>query len=189
MPSKNTSDIDLVKALKQKDHQAFEVIFSRYWKSMFDYAFKIFRDETICQDIVQEIFVRLWDQAENLNIGNLEAYLIQSVKYGIANHFRSVKFEKEHLDVLENLSAERNLQDIEIREMEYQILSKVDSFSPKCREVFVMSRFDHFSNREIADILNLSVHTVEKHISNGLKILRENLQLHSILAFVSFLLG
>lgn len=188
MHSKKTPDIELAEALKQKSHKAFEAIFERYWRMMFDYAHRILHQEDLSQDIVQEIFLRLWDQADRLEISNLEAYLIQSVKYGVANHFRSIKFEKEHLDALENISEKPSLSDLEFREIEQQIISRVDAFSPKCREVFVMSRFEHFSNREIAEVLNLSIHTVEKHISNGLRILRENLQLHSVTIFVTLML-
>ena len=168
------SDEELRKLIFQENHDAFAIIFDRYWKKLYIYAFKIYKDEEICEDIVQEIFISLWKNASNTVILNLEAYLFRAVKYKIANHIRSLKFERGHIDVLEAIpEPNHTLDNIEYIEFERNIMNQISQLTPKCREVFLLSRIEHFSNAEIAQKLSLSIHTVEKHISNALKQLRD----------------
>lgn len=169
------SDQELQMLVSKGNEHAFEVIFNRYWKRLYTYAYKIYKTEEICEDIVQEIFISYWNNAPQAQILNLEAYLLKSVKYKIANHIRSLKFENEHLDALNSLPAPpKTVNDIEYKELEGALLEEINKLSPKCREVFILSRIESLSNTEIAQRLNLSIHTVEKHISNALKQLRSN---------------
>jgi RNA polymerase sigma-70 factor (family 1) len=178
------SDEELQKLIFQENHDAFAIIFDRYWKKLYAYAFKIYKEEEICADIVQEIFISLWKKSANTVILNLEAYLFKAVKYKIANHIRSLKFDREHLEVLEAIPDPYHTMDnIEYREFEKGIMAQISQLTPKCREVFLLSRMEHFSNAEIAKKLNLSIHTVEKHISNALKQLRLNGQHYNSLLF------
>jgi len=172
----NLSDEELQKLISLRNEMAFEVIFDRYWKRLYSYSYKIYREEEVCEDIVQEIFISLWNNAENATILNLEAYLLRAVKYKIANHIRNLKFTKEHLDILDGIANPgKSINDIEYVEFEKGIMQHVERLSPKCREVFTLSRFEHLSNSEIAARLGLSKLTVEKHISNALKELRSHL--------------
>lgn len=169
------SDEELQKLIFQENHDAFAILFDRYWKKLYTYAFKIYKEEEICEDIVQEIFISLWRNAGNTVILNLEAYLFRAVKYKIANHIRSLKFDREHVEVLEAIPEPNHSVDtIEYVEFEKGIMNHISQLTPKCREVFLLSRIEHFSNAEIAEKLSLSIHTVEKHISNALKQLRLN---------------
>lgn len=176
------SDQELQKLISEGDQAAFAVIFNRYWKKLYAYSFKIYKDEAVCEDIVQEIFISLWKNSGNSIILNLEAYLFRAVKFQIAKHIRDLKFEKEHLDVLDSLPAPNySINDLEYVELEKGIMNQINELTPKCREVFLLSRLDHFTNAEIAEKLNLSIHTVEKHISNALKQLRGNAHSHNYL--------
>lgn len=167
------------------DRFAFEVIFDRYWKRLFTYAYKIYREEDICEDIVQEIFISLWNAIPNTVILNLESYLIRAVKYKVANHIRDLKYTKEHIDILNTIAVTpKTVTDLEYIDLEKGIFKEIDKLSPKCREVFILSRFENYSNNEIATMLNLSLHTVEKHISNALKHLRNNIDNYQLSAFV-----
>ncbi|MBF4516996.1 RNA polymerase sigma-70 factor [Flavobacterium sp. ANB] len=177
------SDDELQKLISQENQEAFAIIFNRYWKRLYTYAFKIYKDEAVCEDIVQEIFISLWKNSGNTVILNLEAYLLRAVKYKIANQIRNLKFDKEQLDVLESIPAPHfTINDIEYIEFEKGIMDQINQLTPKCREVFLLSRVDHFTNAEIAEKLSLSIHTIEKHISNALKQLRLN-EHHNYLLF------
>jgi RNA polymerase sigma-70 factor (family 1) len=172
---KNLPDTQLQDLMAQGNRHAFDVLFNRYWKRLFAYAYKIFNQADVCEDIVQEIFITLWNNAGTNTILNLEAYLLKAVKYRIANHIRSIRFEKEQLDVIENFGAPAaTINDIEYKELQETLMERVQHFPPKCREVFMLSRFENFSNAEIAHKLNISVHTVEKHITHALRLLRGN---------------
>lgn len=179
------SDEELQKLMADGNQPAFEVIFDRYWKRLYSYAFKIYKEEEICEDIVQEIFISFWKNAPTTIILNLEAYLLRAVKYKIANHIRGLKFEQEHIDILEGIAfPDRTIDDVEYKEFEKGLMEQVQKLSPKCKEVFILSRFEHYSNSEIAKKLDISIHTVEKHISNALKELRSVLstyQLHLLI--------
>lgn len=170
------SDEALQKLVSSGNEHAFEVVYNRYWKRLYSYAYKIYREEGVCEDIVQEIFISYWDNSSVSVIFNVEAYLFRAVKYRIANHIRSLKFTKDHLDIVEEMVApQKTTNDLEYQDLEYGIMEKIDKLSPKCREVFILSRLEYLSNPEIAKKLGLSIHTVEKHISNALKELRSNL--------------
>lgn len=170
------SDEELQTLVSNGNENAFGIIFDRYWKRLYSYAYKIYREEEVCEDIIQEIFISLWNNSQNAVVLNLEAYLFKAVKYRIANHIRSLKFTKDHLDIIEAMAIpQKTVNDLEYKEFETGIMEKINRLSPKCREVFILSRIEYLSNPEIAARLNLSIYTVEKHISNALKELRSNL--------------
>ena len=170
------TDLELQLLLnKDRDH-AFNLIFDKYWKRLYAYAFKIYSDEEICEDIVQEVFVSLWEKPENTPIINLEGYLLRAVKYKAINYLRNLKFKPEHEQILASIAipakAERLL---EYNEFEAIVESEISKLPPRCKKVFVLSRFEDYTNAEIAKKLNISIRTVEKHISDALKQLKASL--------------
>lgn len=178
-------DNDLQNLVAKGNRAAFDIIFDRYWKKLYNYAYSIYREETICEDIVQELFISLWNNAGSSVILNLEAYLMRAVKYKVANHIRSLKFREEHLEVLDNMPLPaKQVNELEYREFEQGLMDEIEKLSPKCREVFIMSRFEQCSNSEIAKKLGLSIHTVEKHISNAIKHLRNNAHILQLSVFI-----
>ena len=174
-------DSELYQLVKEDNKHAFEVIFDRYWKRLFVYAFKIYKDEKICEDIIQEIFISLWEKSIDTNILNLEAYLIRSVKYKISNHIRDLKFTPVHLEILQNMpNIYKSNNFMEYEEFEKEIFNEIKKLPPKCQQVFMLSRFEDYSNPEIAKELDISVRTVEKHISNALKFLKSTIENHHL---------
>ena len=170
------SDDQLQKFLNQGQVRAFEEIFERYWKRLFSYAFRIYQDDKICEDIVQEIFISLWEKSETSHILNLEGYLLRAVKYKIANHIRDLKFTPVHSEILHNIPSPSKVENkLEYDEFELLVRKEIGKLPPKCKSVFLLSRFEDFSNAEIAKKLNISIRTVEKHISDALKHLKSNI--------------
>jgi RNA polymerase sigma-70 factor (ECF subfamily) len=178
------TDEGLQKLIYEGNEAAFSIIFNRYWKKLYTYAFKIYKDEAVCEDMVQEIFISLWKNASNTVILNLEAYLFRAVKYKVVNQIRNLKFDQQHIEVLDTIpDPGLTINDLEYIDLEKNINDEIDKLTPKCREVFLLSRIEHFTNAEIAAKLNLSIHTVEKHISNALKQLRLNATSYNYLLF------
>ncbi|PZD79217.1 RNA polymerase sigma-70 factor [Mesonia sp. K7] len=155
------------------NRKAFEAIFDRYWKRLYSYAYKIYQEEAVCEDIVQEVFISLWDKNKASKILNLEAYLLKAVKYKVANHIRSLKFSTAQIEYLESIPDEPN-HSLEYKEFEKAMMSHIELLPQKCKEVFKLSRIEQKSNKEIAQALNLSARTVETHISNALSFLRKH---------------
>lgn len=169
--------------LSAKNNQAFEALFERYWKRLYTYAYKIYQEPEVCEDIVQEVFVSLWHKNKTSRILNLEAYLLKAVKYKIANHIRDLKFSTTHLEHLEQVAATATAG-IEYQELEHTLLTRIELLPKKCKEVFKLSRLEHKSNKEIAQLLNLSIRTVETHISNALNFLRQDSGILEISLFI-----
>ncbi|MBK0369190.1 RNA polymerase sigma-70 factor [Flavobacterium agrisoli] len=179
------SDKELQALAGNGNQMAFEVIFDRYWKPLYRYAYSIYQDEEVCEDIVQELFIDLWNKMPSATILHLESYLLKAIKYKVINHIRSLKFTQEHLDILETISIpSKTMDDIEYKDFEKTVINHINKLSPKCKEVFILSRFEYYSNTEIAIKLNISLLTVEKHISNALKYLRNNFDDYQLSAFV-----
>ena len=168
---------DLHTLLKKSDKRAFDVLFQRYWKRLYTYSYRIYPREKICEDIVQELFIDLWERREDVQIENLEGYLFRAVKYKIATHLRNLKFDRVHIEVLDEIRVEAKIeQQLHYREFENYIQEEVAKLPRCCRNVFVLSRFEHYSNTEIAENLNISIRTVEKHISNAIRHLRHTVK-------------
>ncbi|MEH6407568.1 MAG: RNA polymerase sigma-70 factor [Leeuwenhoekiella sp.] len=175
------SDYQLQKLLSKGNDHAFTAIFERYWKRLYSYAFRIYTEEKICEDIVQEVFISLWEKADITHILNLEGYLLRSVKYRIANHIRDLKFTTVHEEILQNIpSSSSSEKQLEYDEFEKLVRNEINKLPPRCERVFTLSRFENLSNSEIAQKLNISIRTVEKHISDALKHLKSNVHSHEL---------
>ena len=170
------TDFQLQELLPTAGEKAFEALFDRYWSRLYAYAYRIYGKEKICEDIVQEVFISLWEKPDVQKIINLEAYLLRAVKYRIANHIRDLRFTKVHDSILEEIpTLPRAGQQLEFNDLEQRVHLEISKLPPRCRKVFMLSRFEDLSNSEIAQHLNISIRTVEKHISDALSHLRSNL--------------
>ncbi|MFK5973997.1 MAG: RNA polymerase sigma-70 factor [Flavobacteriaceae bacterium] len=174
---KKYNDQELLRLLSLDKAEAFEEIYNRFAVNMFLYASNILKKKEVCEDIVQNIFVDLWSKREDLKITNLSSYLFRAVKYQVFNHFRNRKFTSENLIRL-------NIIDISIdisKKMEYDELEKiidsyVDELPSRCKQIFLLSRYQHKSNKEIAEELEISLQAVKNQISKALNYIRRNLQ-------------
>mgnify|MGYP001795280805 CR=1 FL=1 len=183
------SDQELIKLLKKDDARALDQVFNRYWETLFRLAENVLLDENASKDIVQEIFINLWERRHQVTIDNLRAYLTQAVKYQVATYLRRGKFTDRHQEQLASLAFANQTEEIvHFNELEKNILDLLTNLPERCREVFYLSRFQGLNNREIAEQLNISIRTVETQISKALKFLRIKLK-PSLLSFVLFLLS
>lgn len=183
------SDTELQKKLQRQDQLAFEVLFDRYWKRLYSFAFKIYKEEAICEDIVQEIFISLWEKSINTNIVNLEGYLLRAVKYKVANYIRDLKFDSGHLEILQNIPhPSKTDKHLVYQEFEAGIFMEIKKLPPRSQEVLILSRLEHYTNIEIAQKLGLSVRTVEKHISDALKLLKMKIDPYQFSVFITGML-
>lgn len=171
------SDEKLIKRLRHNDEHALKMLYNRYWKRMFVYAHKIHANVEACEDLVQEIFIDLWERsAEQITIKNLEAYLFTALRYKLANNIRNIKFTSAHESVLEELPSDDSFNEkTDYLHLEAQVLDTMNRLPKKCRKVFYMSRIENYNNHEIAEKLDISVRTVETHISKALRQFRISL--------------
>lgn len=169
------TDEQLLAKLATDDREAFRVIYNRYAKRIYTFARRKVASD-IAEEIVQEIFVHLW-QRRNTAIGNLSAYLFTAVRYGILNHFRDELIREKFIlqNNRENTPTSEQYEHF-LEEIQQSIEKALQNLPEKTQVVFRMSRFEGFSNKEIAEQLNFSEKAVEYHITQALKHLRQSLK-------------
>jgi RNA polymerase sigma factor (sigma-70 family) len=171
-------DDDLVKAFQlNADIRAFEEIYKRFWFKLYTAAFKRTTSRQEAEELIQTIFERLWANREKAVINNIGAYLAVSLR-NILNDFQRRKITAEKFrQSLDILSASNSTEEDVNREL---LLKAIDStlreLPEKTRNVFLLSRFENKSVREIAGNLDLTEKAVEYHITKAIKFLRQRLK-------------
>src|SRR5215204_4117290 len=172
--------------LAQKDEAAFEQMFKTHFKRLHAYAFTILRDEIQAEEMVQQVFFKLWERnvrkdsfGETLSMtGSATAYLYRAVHNESLNYIKHQKVRSNHqLNVAYSMKneVEHPAKKIMAGELEKKIHSALNELPEQCRTIFQMSRFDELKYREIADKLGISVKTVESQMSKALRLLRVKL--------------
>jgi RNA polymerase sigma-70 factor (ECF subfamily) len=155
--------------------QNFEGLFKEYFPSLMAFARKILGDEEEAREVVQQVFINLWEKRAALDLStSLKSYLFTSVHNRSLNVIRDRK--KFSSAEMPDVAGEWDVSaQIESMELEGKIREGIDSLPEKCREVFELNRFEGLKYSEIAAKLGISVKTVENQMSKALKILREQL--------------
>jgi RNA polymerase sigma-70 factor (ECF subfamily) len=174
----------------------FDFLFEKYYPGLLFYATQ-FLDEIEAKDVVQDVFFELWKKKDTLVIGDkIGAYLYRLVYTHSINVLNHKKVELKYSNAVVELNeykikcyeSEANndiIRNIEDREIETEIDTAINKLPEKCREVFKLSYLHELKNKEIADVMNVSLRTVEAHIYKALKILRRELK-HLLLFFVLY---
>lgn len=163
-------DEDLLVRLKDGEVSAFNALFKKYWKELYRFSYRIYKDSELSEDAIQDVFASLWEKRTSNEIRNAKAWLYQAVRYRIASNFQKVKFSELHQDVLDTLGNTNDVEEQLYYKETVQLLnSSVKELPTRCREVFYMSRFDNLTNQEISDQLHISKRTVENQISIAMR--------------------
>ncbi len=167
-----------IEGLKNRDKAIFEKVYDLYWSSLYISAFNVLRNKEQSEDVVQEVFSSLWNNAESLSILNLNAWLFSAVRYQVFNVLRSgkVRTRFENLYVVEELT--QNIGELKLvkEDLHRRMLEGIEQLPPRCREIFILSRIDRLSHHDIAVKLAISVKSVENQISIAQKKLRISLK-------------
>lgn len=180
----NASDNELLGSLALGDVRAFRKIYDRYADRLYIYAHNIIKDKSICEDAIQNLFMDIWHKRSNLCILNLSSYLFRAVKFQIFKHFRNQKLSDADLTRLNIVDAAMNTSGkIEYEDLQKAIDNCLAKLPKRCRQIFVMSRYHHKSNREISDELDISIQAVKNQMSKGIKFIRKNLEQEELVLF------
>jgi RNA polymerase sigma-70 factor (family 1) len=175
------SDADLAGFLKTGDRSAFAEIYNRYKFILHNHAWNKTRDTAEAQDALQEVFATLWSKRETINIGsNLSGYLYSAVRNHILNTIARKDVQLRYVSSIQQFSAENvTVTDHLVRESLFKALieKEIAALPPRMREVFELSRKQHLSHKQIAEIMGTSEQTVKKQMTNTLKVLRSKLGL------------
>lgn len=158
-----------------------------------------FLSEEEAEDVVQDAFLELWERRDNIEMGDqISAFMYRSVYSKAINVIKHRKVSNLYsASVIElynkklmyfDPDQEGVVQQMENRELKDQIFKEIDQLPEKCREVFKLSYLQEMKNKEIAEILNISLRTVEAHMYKALKILRANLDYLNLMIGLLFVL-
>lgn len=176
-----------VKALNRGDRDEFTSLYNHYWKQVYNFCRLYLTNDAAVEEVVQDVFIKIWEIRHTIDDNyNFKGFLFIITRNLIFSKFRKdVNEEYYKLTVLNSLQQSYTIEEeIEAKDLNEYIDLLLDELPERCREVFILSRKENKSYKEIAALLSVSEKTVENHISKALKYLKENIRLLSI--FLSF---
>lgn len=175
--------------VRNGDRDAFAVIYKYYWRPLYSSAYRLLQDKSAAADLVQELFIKLWEKHAGLpEVNNIEGYLFTWLRGLVLNYLRSYRIREKHLEAFEHLilrTDETLLNNINEKDARSQVLESIDKLPEKMREVFYMSRIEHLPVADIAHKLNISEQTVRNHISTAVKRIRPAIKTAILLFYLS----
>lgn len=178
----------LIKINTQKE---FHDTYNQFYNGLANYAYSILKDRDVAKDIVQEVFLDLWNKRESLSIKtSLQAYLVRAVKFKSIDYIRKDKTKQQYVAnavIPDRVYQDDNDSEAEMDERKKQLSFAIAQLPTKCRQVFLLSRVNGYTYKEIAEEMQISVKTVENQISRAFKLLRQTLsELIIFLLFCNF---
>lgn len=179
-PGKENITSELLTRLKNGDIKAFDRIYELYSHKLYSFVFKILKNESEAADIVQEVFVKIWESRDKLG----DYQLLNSYIFTIAYNFSISLIRKrissnKYLERLKNSSilvtAPACINEIEFKELNIQVEELISNLPDRQKQVFLLHRENGLSYAEIAEQLGISKNTVENHMVKALRYLRENM--------------
>ncbi len=182
--SKHT-DQELFSQLKLGSEHAFTEIFNRYRSPLFQFIYKKTGDDEIARDIVQDVFVKIWDRRREISLtGSLSSYLYRAVFNRSLDVLKHHAVREEYIvsfqQMLQSVQADADHR-IREHDMERVIELELAALPVRMREVIQLRRKEYLSNREIAERMDISEQTVETHMKRALRVLRVRLMVFMIL--------
>lgn len=173
---------DLSKRLQADDPEALKELFEAHYLHVCAAIHRFTAARSVTEDLAQQVFIRLWQKRHQITINSTPGAYLQRMAINEALAWLRSK-KNQHPDPLpahlsdkeQNLAPDPSNQLLQ-QELDEHILSAINNLPPRCRDVFVLSRFGDCSYREIADQLNISIKTVENQMGKALKLLRESLK-------------
>lgn len=187
------TDLELLTRVKKGDEKAFEQVFRTYYKTLCLFAHKILQNNEVAEEIVQDIFYYFWEKRATLEFTiSVKAYLFKAVYNNSLKYLRHQKIVKNYeAHVIGNEQQfEQQENYAEIGEIMHTIQETLNQVPERTREIFELNRNEGLKYHEIAEKLNISVKTVEAHMTSILKLFRENLRDYMpLVLFLNFLVG
>ncbi|MDP3915140.1 MAG: RNA polymerase sigma-70 factor [Bacteroidota bacterium] len=175
---------ELFDQVKTGDQKALELLFSIYFSRMNDFARNVVKDDGISQDIVQEVFVKVWEKKAEIESLNIEAFLFRLVRNRCIDYIKHLKVVNNRLKEIHIASKYEELYRIDFvgnepyvlieQELKTKIEKTIQDLPDRCREVFILSRMNGLKNKEIAEKLDINIKNVERHLNRALQSFHKN---------------
>lgn len=179
------TDEQLLSLLQSGNDEVFTELYNRYWERMVTLAYCKLRSAEDAQDVVQDVFLDLWNRRSGLSVRhNFHTYIAAAVKYRLLTLLARQGRQKTGQDKLRLKKEDHCTEEwLSYQQLREELEKTVQALPEKCRLVFRLSRDAGLSEKEITHHLNISTKTVEAHLSKALRVLRTSLKV-----FLSFFL-
>ena len=174
MKNVNLPDLQL-RVAKQRDESSYKKLYLAFYKPLFEFSNYLIKDPEVAEEIVSEVMMRIWEMGEDLaTIRNLKVYLYKSTKNRCLNYlsrnnkYRTVGLDTEDFEIDINSGFPDPENILIMKELRVGVDSAIRSLSPKCQLVYKLIRVDGLCYKEVAEIMNISVKTVDRHLNNAL---------------------
>jgi len=179
------ADTELLLRLGNGDKHAFDILYNRYWKQVFNAAYKRLGDREQAQDIAQDVFIQLWTRASKAPIDNLSGYLMVATRNGV---FKKMEKEAKYSALPESVHQMESATgaDSGVLHQEFLIAFQalIETLPPQQRLIFKMRFEEELNSQQIAEKLEISVKTVRNQLGKALATLRSSLLLIHVLLFL-----
>ncbi|MEI3800320.1 MULTISPECIES: RNA polymerase sigma-70 factor [Chitinophaga] len=170
------TDADLIMFLREDKGDAFTEIYDRYWKKLLAIAYHHCRDKVIAEEIVQEVFIGLWNRRKELYIDKVDAYLATAVRLSVFKQYvRQKRRDEIKEQAADPIITTWDEEKIYTRFLQQHINGIVEVLPEKCRLVFKLSREEGLSIPEVAQRMGIAEKTAEAHLTKALKVLKVKL--------------
>lgn len=175
---KSAMDLNYAEKIREGNVSAYSALFRKYYEPLYRFAGRYVKDPQIAENLVQDVFVIIWSKRENWHItSNVKSYLYTAVR----NH--ALNFLKRDKRLL-NMEEGTDYADSDIRPPDQELMDKematavhnaINKLPPRCRQIYVMHRYDELKYTEIAEILSISINTVKTQMKRAMQSLSKNL--------------
>jgi len=176
----NSTDTGLVRLLKKGDMAAFDTIYNRYCHKLYEFVLMYIKQEEDAEEIVQEVFIKIWESRARIDIYTSFGAFLFTIAYNttmslLRKRVCEVK-SKEYLKSLQQIdSAEQVINEIQFQELNQKVESLLLQLTPRQKEIFLLSREEGLTHKEIAEKLNISESTVNNHLVTVLKFFKSHI--------------
>lgn len=176
----NKSNTELIKLLKKGDMAAFDAIYNQYCHKLHQFVFMYLKQEEDAEEVVQEVFIKIWESREKVDVYlSFESFLFTIAYNSTMSLLRKRVSEtksREYLKSLQKIETEEKVIDeIQYNELNNKVQSLLEQLTPRQSEIYLLSREEGLSHKEIAIKLNISESTVNNHLVTILKFLKSNI--------------
>ncbi|MEJ2905376.1 RNA polymerase sigma-70 factor [Pedobacter panaciterrae] len=181
MANRSLPDHELLQRCREGNTRAFDLLFERYFNKLNLFALKYIRQQSITEELIMDLMLKVWEKKDSFQEeGSLGPYLFKALKNSMIDYFRKKELSTTPICKLieDSFTQDTTNEAVSYNELQKIYLDHLNQLSPQRKLVFEMSRHENLSYRQIATNLNLSVKTVESHVSAALLFLRKKMRSH-----------
>ncbi|MDP4208831.1 MAG: RNA polymerase sigma-70 factor [Bacteroidota bacterium] len=178
------TDESIWEKIRNSDNKAFELMFRRFYDTLYLYALGILKNEAEAQEIVNDVFLRIWQKRDKIQINyGIKPYLFRSVFNASTDCLRQkqasgqrsfIEIDDQIMEMV-GVNEEYIFNMLQLEEVEHDVHEAINQLPKQCREIFCSSRFELLTYNEISERFNISVNTVKTQIGRAIDSLRQQL--------------